>query len=332
MIAITAVADGVTAIGTATGTGRQSYSRAARTTEIVPGTEATTVQCYARSIRSAGLALPTTLPRGLMREVQRSRTATVLEVPLKPTTRQQALTRVARQRQVPTEARQLPKRTTQTPGPIRHTSRLQRQWELWKLDGFKKRQHCLQPASNDVARDEGQYKLRRVARRMARRARTTALPWARQQVATSMRPQTAMSTEHRERLAAKRREPRNHLKLLRKLFHCKGMGQQEKSSGSSAFSGGGGGGGNPGRRVLAVRQAAAAVAVGVAIKPQCSCKRGQASEVLVKILHVEYLEDSMSFKSAELHLGQVTAPGANHSPCRLQQIREAFGQSVCFAR
>ncbi len=159
-------------------------------------------------------------------------------------------------------------------GLWRHRARLQCLWELGKLDGFEERQHCIQPASNERERNhrvgahfERWQGRRRVGSvRQQRRRRSDA------QMATSTRPRTAMPTrtpgavgrQTKAEAGTMFRSPAAQVPEAVSTAASKGWGGQEKSS-SSAFSGAVEvEAGNPGRRVLAVRQAGAVVVAGVA--------------------------------------------------------------------
>ena len=87
--------------------------------------------------------------------------ATAPRTPAPATTRPPELTHAVVQSQTGTAAKAPVKRTTPKPGRTGNGARFQCQRELGKLDGFEKRHHCVQPASNDLSRNHGRCKLER---------------------------------------------------------------------------------------------------------------------------------------------------------------------------
>jgi hypothetical protein len=212
-----------------------------------------------------GLA-PLTIPRrGLTREAQPSQPPTAREVPVKPITQTPGLTREAHQPRTPTEARRSVKPTTQTP------ERMAPRVKPPTLTGTTEarlsprtarvRTPSIRPLRKDLW---DRYKRRRVARVLPRQERTATLPWARLQMATSMRPQTAMLTRTPGAVGSKLRELRGPLQVTREpIPRLQRDGDSRREAAGHPLSAEAGEAvGNPGRRALVVRQAAVVAAGG----------------------------------------------------------------------
>ena len=226
---------GVTATGTATGTAAPSFTGATSTTETVHGTAATMdpTRCTAYNPQ-----------RGLTREAQPcdpygSRSAGQAYNPSTGT-----YARGASASNALWHAGGRPGVQPKHGSLCRHASNLQRLWELRKLGCLQERQHRLHPASNyreRVGRIGTDFVGRQGCRRDGRVRQR--VPRARPQMATSMRPQTAMSTRTPAAVGADPGTPKSTSSYSgANSAAANGYGGQEKSSGSSAFGGGGGSG------------------------------------------------------------------------------------------
>src|ERR1700722_582669 len=229
--------------------------------------------------------------------------------------------RGAHQYRTATALRRLVKRTIQIQEPTPRRTRLPMPTGATEARSFQRT--AILPTLSTRLRLKGPWepaKLRRGAKGLPRPVHTGVPLPAKRQTATSTPPRMATSTRTPGAAGSRPRvrNPPNIIRTRAALRRLTGMEGRQKVADQEPLAELTAAVGNPGQRVLVVRQAAVAAADGAVageptVRPEIVSISGGC--------HVAQTPQTYVYDP-------VPASGISHCPCRVQQIRQTFGQSI----